>query len=270
MANPISRTAYYTLAARAWDAALPKPVCGDSYASLFMNDDAQRIWREFKDESRANASNSSRHAIIDSQLQDVLDLNPASQVLIIGAGFDTRAFRLKGGNWVEVDESPIIDLKESKLPASSAPNQLRRLPIDFDNESLLQKLSPFATEEDTHVIIEGVLMYINQERRLSLLKTLQKTFPRHTIYCDLMRESFFERYSKTLHEKIIGLGASFTDLKEQPENLFLENGYSVSSCTSIPLFAARHANLDIPVFMVRFFLKTLRNGYCIWRFRFPK
>ena len=269
MANPISRTAYYTLGVRAWDAALPKPVCGDSYASVFMNEDAQNVWREFKDHFRPNTSNASRHTIIDRQLQIELTANPASAVVIIGAGFDTRAFRLKGGNWVEVDESPIINLKESKLPASTATNPLTRISIDFANESLLQKLSPYASTETTHVVIEGVLMYLNQEQRLALLKTLQKTFPRHIIYCDLMRKSFFERYGKPVHEKIVQLGTSFTDLREQPENLFLENGYKLTSCTSIALFAAKYANLDIPAFIVRFFLKTLRNGYCIWEFRYP-
>ena len=33
MQNPISRTAYYTLGVRAWDAAQPKPMCGDSLAA---------------------------------------------------------------------------------------------------------------------------------------------------------------------------------------------------------------------------------------------
>ncbi|MGC1241934.1 MAG: class I SAM-dependent methyltransferase [Chryseosolibacter sp.] len=269
MANPISRTAYYTLAVRAWDASLPKPVCGDAYASRFMDDDAQHVWREFKDQLRPNTSNASRHAIIDRQLQTALDTNPASAVVIIGAGFDTRAFRLKGGKWIEVDEAPIINLKESKLPSSTAPNQLTRLPIDFALESLLDKLAPYSSTEATHVVIEGVLMYLPQEKRLSLLQVLQQTFPEHIIYCDLMRKSFFERYSKPIHEKIVGLGASFTDLREQPEDLFLENGYKLSSCTSIPLYAAKHANLDIPAFVVRYFMKTLRDGYRLWQFRYP-
>ena len=116
--NPISKTAYYTLSVRAWDAALPKPVCGDTFARHFMNEEAQKIWQEFKDDLRPNASNASRHAIIDSQLRDALNNAPDSLVVIIGAGFDTRAFRIKGGNWIEVDEPPIIGHKESTLPAS--------------------------------------------------------------------------------------------------------------------------------------------------------
>ena len=76
--NPISKTAYYTLGVRAWDAAQPKPVCGDTFAKVFMNDDAQKVWHEFKDYLRPNASNASRHAIIDSQLAEGLRDAPDS------------------------------------------------------------------------------------------------------------------------------------------------------------------------------------------------
>jgi len=110
-------------------------------------------------------------------------------------------------------------------------------------------------------------MYLHQNERQGLLTGLQKIFPKHVVYCDLMRQSFFERYSKPLHEKILSLGASFAELMEHPENIFLDNGYKILSCTSIPLHAAQHGKLDIPAFVIRFFLKTLRKGFCLWRFR---
>lgn len=271
MKNPISKTAYYTLGVRAWDAALPKPACGDSFARLFMNEEAQKVWQEFKDELRPNVSNASRHAIIDSQLSDVLAATPDSLVVIIGAGFDTRAFRIKGGKWIEVDEPPIISYKETVLPSAKAPNSLTRITIDFARESLTEKLSPFKTPGTTHIIIEGVLMYLNHTDRQTLITGLQTMFPNHIVYCDLMRKSFFERYSRNIHEKILSLGASFTDLSQHPEKLFLDNGYKTLSCSSIPLYASRHANVGISSFLIRYFLKTLRTGYCIWRFGFlPK
>ena len=122
--NPISKTAYYTLGARAWDAALPKPVCGDNLASTFMNEEAEAVWAEFKDFVRPNTSNAARHIIIDQDLQNELRAAPDSQVIIIGAGFDTRAFRLKDGRWIEIDDQAIIEYKERKLPASTAPNPI--------------------------------------------------------------------------------------------------------------------------------------------------
>ena len=266
MSNPISRTAYYTLGVRAWDASQPKPVCGDSFAKDFMNEEAQKVWSEFKDHRMPNVSNAARHAIIDAYLRDAFNVSRDSQVVIVGAGFDTRAFRIKGGLWIEVDEPAIITYKDSRLAASKAHNKLTRIPIHFATESLPEKLNPFKKPGTTHIIIEGVLMYLTQEQRRRLLGDLRNLFPRQIVYCDLMRQSFFEKYGKPIHEKIVALGASFTDISEHPENIFLDNGYKMLSCVSIPLYAAQNARIGIPPFIVRYFLKTLRDGYQICRF----
>jgi O-methyltransferase involved in polyketide biosynthesis len=235
-----------------------------------MNEDAQKIWQEFKDDLRPNASNASRHAIIDRQVNEALKSHSDAPVVIIGAGFDTRAFRIKGGRWIEADEPSIIDYKETKLPTSKAPNPLTRIPIEFARESLIDKLSSFSTQTTTHIILEGVLMYLNEVDRRCLIEALQEIFPHHIVYCDLMRPSFFERYSKKIHDKFLSLGATFTDISEHPENLFLGNRYKPLSCVSIPLSAAEHGNLGIPLFLVRYLFKTLREGYSNWRFEFRR
>jgi methyltransferase (TIGR00027 family) len=270
MMNPISKTAYYTLGVRAWDAALPNPICSDSFAKIFMNDDAQKIWKEFKDQSRPNMSNAARHAIIDNQLRTVFREAPDSRVVIVGAGFDTRAYRIKGGKWIELDEPAIIEYKEGKLPTLKCPNALTRIPIEFTKESLIEKLRPYASQEVTHIIIEGVLMYLTHGERQKLVSGLQELFPRQIVYCDLMHKSFFDRYSKELYEKIRSLGASFKDMVEQPEDIFLGNSYKMLACTSVPLYAVQHGKDGLASFIIRYFLKTLREGYRICRFEYIK
>jgi len=265
MRNPISRTAYYTLGVRAWDAAQAKPMCGDSFAPSFMNAEAESIWEQFKDFKRPNACNAARRNIIDQHLSTDLAANPATRVVLIGAGFDTRAFRLKGGEWIEIDEPAIITYKEARLPALSAPNALTRLAIDFSRDSLVDRLAAVAGPVPTHVVIEGVLMYLTQVQRRDLLEAL-RDLPRHVINCDLMRQSFFQRYAGDLHQKFVAMGASFTDLSETPERLFTDAGYRPLACTSIPLRAAEMGGFGIPAFVVRWFLGTLRSGFCVWKF----
>jgi len=267
MANPISRTAYYTLAVRAADAQRPKPILGDTFAGRFMNDDAKALWEEFKSFTKANASNAARHAMIDEHLQHAIAADPQAAIVIIGTGFDTRAFRLSGGQWFEVDEPEILTYKESRLPAATAPNPLRRIGIDFGRESLADKLATITAPSSVHIIIEGVLMYLTRQQKVSLLKTIAERFPHHTIYCDLMRRRFFEQYSRDIHEKIVGMGTTFTDLEDNPERLFTENGYTTVDVASIPQRAVEAANIGIPAFMVRYFMGTLRNGYVIAVFR---
>jgi methyltransferase (TIGR00027 family) len=263
MANPISRTAYYTLGVRAWDAAKPHPICGDTYASAFINDDAAQVWNEFKTFLAPNGSNAARHRIIDDHLRAGLIARPQSPVVIIGAGFDTRAFRLSGGRWFELDEPEILTYKESRLPAASAPNPLERIPIVFGTESIKDKLPRFADGAHVLVVIEGVLMYLSQQQRAALLTTLREVYPHHNIYCDLMRRSFFESYSRDIHQKIVGLGASFSEMVEEPEQLFLDHGYEHVASTSVALFAAERSSIGIPAFAIRWFLRGLRRGYSI-------
>ena len=87
-----------------------------------MNDDAKAVWEEFKSFTPPNAGNAARHAIIDDRLRQAPGgTDPQATVVIIGAGFDTRAFRLNGGYWFELDEPEILTYKESRLPCRLAP-----------------------------------------------------------------------------------------------------------------------------------------------------
>lgn len=265
MKNKISRTAYYTMGLRAADAAGPRPVCGDTYAKLFFDHEAELVWREFKADKYPNASNAARHRIIDEFVQQQLVANPKRRVVIIGAGFDTRAFRLKGGRWVEVDEPAIIDHKNSRLPVTQTSNELTRVSIEFEHDSLADKLSPFASSDPTVVIVEGVFMYLTTEQKLSLIATLKSAFPNHLLVCDLMRRAFFEKFSRKLHKKILRLGTSFTQLEDEPDRFFREQGYRAREPISIVGTAREWNAIDIPRFVIKLYT-TLRKGYEIWVF----
>lgn len=267
MANPISRTAYYTLGVRAADAAAPQPLCGDAFAQRFMNDDARKVWEEFAELVWPNASNAARHVMIDDHLRRALRADPQATVVIIGAGFDTRAFRLKGGRWFEVDEPEILTYKESRLPAASAPNPLSRIPIDFARESLADKLAVVGTPSNVHVVVEGVLMYLTQSQRRALLETLAARFPDHCLYCDLMSKPFFEKYGRDVHAKIVGMGATFADMMEKPAEMFTTAGYRVTDLASVPLYIGNRRWMNPPRFVVKYLLRTLREGYAVGAFR---
>jgi O-methyltransferase involved in polyketide biosynthesis len=94
------------------DAEHDQPVCGDVYAKAFMNEEGLRVLEKFKDETATNSSNVARHRIIDDFLRQELLDHPDLRVVIIGAGFDSRAYRLKGGSWFELDEPQVIVYKD--------------------------------------------------------------------------------------------------------------------------------------------------------------
>jgi len=247
------------------DAAAARPVCGDRYAKVFMNEDGLRILEAFKDEARPNASNVARHRIIDDLLRQELTASPDRHVVLIGAGFDSRAYRLDGGNWLELDEPQIITYKNERLPLADCKNQLLRIPIDFAVESLEHKLAPFSSPDPVVVVIEGVFMYLEEDAIRHLIHTLRRVFPRHKLICDLMSRRFFEKYSRTLHEKIAGLGASFKTV-ERPDEIFVRNGYRIVEKISVVGRAIAWKTISIPAILLRLFLRTLADGYSIYVF----
>jgi methyltransferase (TIGR00027 family) len=223
--KPISKTAFYCCGVRMQDAEGEYPVCGDTYAKVFMNEQGLQILETFKDETRPNASNVGRHRIIDDLLRQELITHPSLTVVIIGAGIDTRAFRLKGGTWIELDEPQVIAYKDERLPASTSENELQRIPIDFATESAAQKLAPFSGRSPVVVVIEGVLMYLEEATISQLLQTLRRLFPQHKLICDLMTRDFFEKTATTMHEKLTGMGAPFKFAADNPAEVFVNSGY---------------------------------------------
>ena len=248
------------------DAESSHPVCGDIYAKNFMNEDGLQIFEAFKDDVSPNASNVARHRIIDDLLRQKLSANPELRIFIIGAGFDSRAFRLKGGSWIEFDEPQVIAYKNERLPVANCENELHRIPIDFSNDSLEEKLLPFSNTGQVIFVIEGVLMYLDKNVIRQTLETLRNVFPQHQLICDLMNRKFFEKYSKNLHNKIAAIGTSFKFTAENPQQLFLENGYELKENISIVEKASEFELLNVPKVLLKTLFRTLANGYAIYVF----
>ena len=248
------------------DAERDKPVCGDVYAKTFMNEDGLRVLEKFKDDERPNSSNVARHRIIDDLLREEILAHPELRVVIIGAGFDSRAYRIKGGSWVELDEPQVIAYKNERLPVSVCENNLERIAIDFANDSLEQKLSSIPGKGPVIVVIEGVFMYLDEETIRQLLQTLRKIFPQHKLICDLMTRKFFEKYGRSIHEKLRGMGATFKFTADNPEAIFLTSGYERLDRISIIEKSLEYESRKVPNFILKTLLRTLVSGYVIYVF----
>lgn len=264
--KPISKTAFYTCGVRMQDAERSDSLCGDIYAKSFMNEEGLRINQDFKEETRANDAILARHRIIDDFLRQELAANPRLRVVLIGAGFDSRPFRLKGGDWIELDEPQVIEYKNERLPVGNCENALERIAIDFSNDSLAEKLSAFSTDDPVVIIIEGVFIYLEEDAIKPMLLTLRRLFPRHKLIGDLINRQFFEEYAKTMHEKLNGLGASFKFTNDDPEKTFLENGYCRLDKISIVEKTVDYGLLDIPKVVLDTKLTTLKNGNAVYVF----
>ena len=264
--KPVSRTAFYCCGVRMRDAESASPVCGDNYARLFMNEDALQLLEAFKDDQGPNAGNVARHRIIDDLLRRELQADPTARVVIIGAGFDTRAYRLEGGSWVELDEPQVIAYKNERLPVAESRNELTRIAVDFSNESLEEKLAPFARDGHVVVVVEGVLMYLHEPEIRELLHALRRLFPQHKLICDLMNRAFFENYARPIHGKIAELGAPFKFIEDDPAAIFLESDYRQASKISIVETSVEYAYPGASKEDFDAIRPTLPQGYDIYLF----
>jgi methyltransferase (TIGR00027 family) len=259
--NPIARTAYYCCGVRMKDALSARPLCGDHLARHFMDAEARELFRRFEHFRGPNVSNAARHRIIDDLLRKYLRINSGLRVLLLGAGFDTRAFRLAGGQWLELDQPALIALKEARLPSAQAPNSLQRVGINFSSESLAEKLAHWRGPEPTLVVMEGVSMYLGAEQLQATLDTLGRTFPRHLLVCDLMTSAFARRYSAGLRRRIRELGGDFAELQDDPARFVAARGYRQLDRFSITGRAVEHGHWRIPHWLFNTLLRGLRDGY---------
>jgi methyltransferase (TIGR00027 family) len=107
-----------------------------------------------------------RKRYIDDRVADDAD-GQVEAVVNLGAGFDTRAYRLQALANVpvwEVDQPQNIDGKRSRLQKlfQEVPAHVTLVPIDFDHEDLATVLASHGYEPDrkTFFIWEGVTQYL--------------------------------------------------------------------------------------------------------------
>jgi methyltransferase (TIGR00027 family) len=118
-----------------------------------------------------------RTRFIDEALERAVK-NGATQVVILGAGFDTRAYRfrdlLKHCRVIEVDAASTQAYKKHRVQQvlPDLPTNLTYSAMDFANDDLMDALrrGMFVSEERTVYIWEGVCMYLPES---SVLKTLR-------------------------------------------------------------------------------------------------
>ena len=92
------------------------------------------------------------------------------QILILGSGLDTRAYRfkeLKSCKIFEVDLASVQDFKKAKIEKhfGSLPSNVSYVAIDFNSQTLdeVLKQNNFDYTKTTFIIWEGVTQYITKE-----------------------------------------------------------------------------------------------------------
>jgi methyltransferase (TIGR00027 family) len=177
-----SSTAQWTTLGRALELRRTDRIVTDRYAPQFLSRPARAVLRGLDVTGpvvrRAErlrlaglaASALCRHRFIDEHL--LAALPDVTQLLILGAGYDSRAYRFAteiGDRPVyEVDLAPLSRRKAAIVaahPSLFGATSIRRVEIDFRTQSLKTGLlaSEFVVDAPTFVVWEGVSMYLTRE-----------------------------------------------------------------------------------------------------------
>ncbi len=210
----ISRTAEMTAIYRAIGAVDPdvKIRSNDTYAEKFIpRDHWSRVFPYF--DFRQGYENAvriiktniqfsyffvqARTKHIDSILSESLK-NPALQVVNLGAGYDSRAYRFHQAapevRYFEIDmPEMIVDKKERvRKVFNRLPEWVTYVPIDFNKQTLSEELliAGFDKGKKTLFICEGVTMYISMEAVAGTFKFISgQSAPGSTVVFDYISRS---------------------------------------------------------------------------------
>ena len=207
----ISAAARRALAARDYDPSVRNPdwlaeiFLGPTERKLLAGDqvlkDLERDYREaIKDLEPTTGMAHIRTRFTDERLQHAVS-GGAAQVVILGAGYDSRAYRmkelLKGVRVFEVDYGPTQEYKKRRVLEifGCFPPNLTYVPIDFTRETLGNVLvrEGYRSDRMTFFIWEGVTQYIPEEAIRSTLRFVAtESAPGSSIVLDGKRKSFID------------------------------------------------------------------------------
>jgi methyltransferase (TIGR00027 family) len=140
-----------------------------------------------------------RTRFIDEHLQDAMRAG-AGQVVILGAGFDTRGYRfaelLQDRKVFEVDFHSTQEFKKRRLQEvlGSVPPHVVFVEIDFKREKVCDVLAAAGYREDqkTFFIWEGVSMYLTEDAVRSTLGTVGGAAPGSRLVMDFTTRSLVD------------------------------------------------------------------------------
>lgn len=175
-----------------------------------------------------------RKRYIDEKVSETASSSEVEAVVNLGAGFDTRAYRLPALAEVQVfelDQPDSIDRKRQRLEKlfGKVPEHVILIPIDFDREDLEAALKSKGWEAGmkTFFIWEGVTQYLTESGVRSAFDFLSGASPGSRLAFTYIRKDFLEGQNMYgldfLHEKMVskdGVWLYGMDPEKVPE--FLE------------------------------------------------
>ena len=212
----VSGTAFVVAEFRAEENTEPAPLYTDPIVGLFLNDDSKRAagrvaasFPETRDLVRI------RTKYLDDMLEKQLRSN-VRQVVILGAGLDTRAVRKHSAavSYFEIDDPATLRLKQACYERHGFDLNVTFIPGDYVRDGLIRLLagSGFMFDAPTYLIWEGNTMYLPRDYTKQVLAELKNHVRRFELSFDYMADSVVSKTTgdpaiSSLVESFASMGA---------------------------------------------------------------
>jgi methyltransferase (TIGR00027 family) len=192
----VTGTAFIVAEFRAQENAEAHPLYRDPIVPLFLNDRtrqaAERIAAGFPPGVKGVKL---RTRYFDDHLDAQLG-NDCRQVVILGAGLDTRGVRkqVPGVTYFEIDDADTISFKQARLAEAGIEAPIVFIAGNYVTDGLLQLLDANGFDFDlpTYVIWEGNTMYLNRPAVLKVLTELRSSVGESAISFDYLTETVID------------------------------------------------------------------------------
>jgi methyltransferase (TIGR00027 family) len=174
-----------------------------------------------------------RTRYFDDRLLDMVGTGRVTQVVLVAAGMDTRAFRLGLGTEIvvfELDKPALLDLKQQRLAHARARStcERRTVPVDLGHPWRQDLVSAgFVTGEPAVFVAEGLLGYLEEPQVHQLLDTLAHlASARSVLLADVSgRTPSGLPYVATWLARLEEAGMNRRFATDDPEGLFAAHGW---------------------------------------------
>lgn len=236
----VTGTAFIVAAFRERENDEDKPLYRDPIVPLFLNDET----REAADRIAAGTPAADGVRLRTRYLDDRLDHYVARgwrQVVILGAGFDTRAVRkhVPGVTFFEIDDESLLRFKRERLARAGIDAPAVYAPGDYIEDDFLALLDGhgFGRDVPTYLIWEGNTMYLSRHAVLHVLTALRMGLRDFAISFDAVSEAVINRTAgeslSSLVEHFAEMGAPFTFGIDDAHALAREAGLNVADVSKV-------------------------------------
>lgn len=258
MAEEVSRnqmlasTARWTAAVRARESARDDGLFNDPWAAELAGPEGLK-WVEERPAGRI-ISIVLRTRFFDDFLQRIVADNTIRQIVVMAAGLDTRAFRLRWPEQIrffELDQAPVLAYKEQILRAAAAQPTCERhtVPVDLTAswEGAL-KAAGFDPRQPSGWLLEGFLFYLTPENLTRLLdRAMGLAAPGSFIGFDIINSIMLtSEMTKEWVEMQARSGAPWISTMDDPQE-FLAARHWQATVTPLGSPAANYGRWPYPV-----------------------